>query len=476
MIDSQNTLLVYVPDKDRTKANDFLISCISNRTLAGLCHHFNINNLNLLKGNGFKSTSLFNTKVGKGSPFGLVVPVDNSTKIGILTSQTALGVNTDESNLDDHYFIAGRDPKTLKPYNFRTSITFSHILQTIPVSELRDMFKNMSFFDGFHNSKFIFFFGRNNTNNDGIAASYCNAAKTFVSLKFWRLKCTDEDGVDYKKLNAIQLKDDIVYAIFAGERGSVFCSTAISNLIFKKVDSGCVPLSDGVCKLDSWTSECPNELTKNRGDFFTEKVTKFEQRASLPGIVGVSFILEQTASFTTAFFGLEDGSIAKVEILDSKISKPYSVRKISNSGKILGKLFISQNHLIIPAEKGIFKAKLSNCGDYKTCVECNAAKDPHCGWCLTTSSCVEQSLCPNTAWTPFKQNQCPEAKIRPSKVSWDSLKDVELELNLKLPNSKSDVYECVYDDNKRVEAHLKDDSKTIVCNNFPPVEQFSSTS
>ncbi|CAD5116777.1 DgyrCDS5626 [Dimorphilus gyrociliatus] len=475
LVDTYNTLLVYVHDKYQSK-EDFLISCISNTTLAGLCQHFSINDLKPF--NSFRSTSIFNTKVGYGKPFGLVIGVDNFTKTGVLTSSTVEGMNEkDISNLAS-VFIAGREPEKLIPYDLSGgSVIYEKILKTASLYSLEKRFHNMTFFDGFAYSNFIFFFGLNNSNEDGFAASFCGQDKVFNSLKLWRVACNGTNGVEYRKLNAIHLEGNIVYGIFTDRRDSVICSTDISNLIFKENDQKCVGLTDSICKKKDWTKYCPSatDFSLDNGVYLTEKFSYFGQRAFLDGKIAVSFVLEKKPSFTAAFVGLEDGAVAKVEILNSAMSTPYSIRQLPESGKVLRRMYLNENYLIIPSEKGIYKAKLSNCENYKTCEECHLAKDPHCGWCLPSTACTTQSSCPVSSWTPYKQNICPETVIRPAKVSWNDLKDVELELNLPLPNKPSDVYECLYDNFQSVEAILRSDSKTIVCKDFPEVKEFPST-
>lgn len=47
-----------------------------------------------------------------------------------------------------------------------------------------------------------------------------------------------------------------------------------------------------------------------------------------------------------------------------------------------------QKQLYVGSEVGVVQLSISECGRYRTCLDCVLARDPHCGWDLNTERCA----------------------------------------------------------------------------------------
>lgn len=94
-------------------------------------------------------------------------------------------------------------------------------------------------------------------------------------------------------------------------------------------------------------------------------------------------------SHQVMFIGTKSGSVLKAVNYDGEMvimeeiqlfepSEPIKILRLSNSKK----------QLYVGSEVGVVQLSISECGRYRTCLDCVLARDPHCGWDLNTERCA----------------------------------------------------------------------------------------
>ncbi|KAF8370327.1 plx-1 [Pristionchus pacificus] len=121
---------------------------------------------------------------------------------------------------------------------------------------------------------------------------------------------------------------------------------------------------------------------------------------------------------TVVFMGTKDGRLVKTVLEDEENSFVYATESIS-SEPILQDLQFSDrgNFIFALTPNNVIRWPSSNCDHMaQTCSLCMAKRDPHCGWCIRTSSCSLKETCDrslpmtNSGWLRYDTNVCPNIR------------------------------------------------------------------
>ncbi|GMT23527.1 hypothetical protein PFISCL1PPCAC_14824 [Pristionchus fissidentatus] len=121
---------------------------------------------------------------------------------------------------------------------------------------------------------------------------------------------------------------------------------------------------------------------------------------------------------TVVFMGTKDGRLVKAVLEDEENSFVYGQDSIS-SEPILQDLQFSDsgNFIFALTPNNVIRWPSSNCDhSAPTCALCMAKRDPHCGWCIRTSSCSLKETCDrslpmtNSGWLRYDTNVCPNIR------------------------------------------------------------------
>ncbi|XP_006871855.1 PREDICTED: plexin-C1 [Chrysochloris asiatica] len=100
---------------------------------------------------------------------------------------------------------------------------------------------------------------------------------------------------------------------------------------------------------------------------------------------------------TVLFLGTGDGQLLKVILGEDLTSNcPEVIYEIKEETPVFYKLVpnpTDNRYIYVTAGKEVRKIHVANCKKHKSCTECLAATDPHCGWCHSLQSCTFQGDC-----------------------------------------------------------------------------------
>ncbi|CAL1531518.1 unnamed protein product [Lymnaea stagnalis] len=142
-----------------------------------------------------------------------------------------------------------------------------------------------------------------------------------------------------------------------------------------------------------------------------------------------------TGDYTVGFIGASDGSVYKLSFEANSTANLYEVVSVApnNSFKLDISFDEDGNHLYLLTHTKVIKMKVHNCSQYKTCFQCQAAKDPYCGWCSIENRCSDKSNCSDNEqpkrWLPYDNQECPKIKkIIPSEIPIDKERLLTLDI------------------------------------------------
>ncbi|XP_069846189.1 plexin-C1 isoform X2 [Dipodomys merriami] len=100
---------------------------------------------------------------------------------------------------------------------------------------------------------------------------------------------------------------------------------------------------------------------------------------------------------TVFFLGTGDGQLLKVILGENLTSNcPEVIYEIKEETPVFYKLVpdpVKDTYIYLTAGKEVRRIHVANCSKHKSCSECIAAADPHCGWCLSLQRCTFRGDC-----------------------------------------------------------------------------------
>ncbi|XP_031206208.1 plexin-C1 [Mastomys coucha] len=124
---------------------------------------------------------------------------------------------------------------------------------------------------------------------------------------------------------------------------------------------------------------------------------------------------------TVLFLGTGDGQLLKVVLGENLTSNcPEVIYEIKEETPVFYKLVphpMKNIYIYLTAGKEVRRIRVANCSKRKSCSECLAAADPHCGWCLPLQRCTFQGDCTHAGsfenWLDISSGpkKCPKIQI-----------------------------------------------------------------
>ncbi|XP_008574797.1 PREDICTED: plexin-C1, partial [Galeopterus variegatus] len=129
---------------------------------------------------------------------------------------------------------------------------------------------------------------------------------------------------------------------------------------------------------------------------------------------------------TVLFLGTGDGQLLKVILSENLTSNcPEVIYEIKEETPVFYKLVpdpVKNIYIYVTAGKEVRRVRVANCDKRKSCSECLAAADPHCGWCHSLQRCTFQGDCVHSEklenWLDISSGakKCPKIQIIRSSV------------------------------------------------------------
>nr|XP_054772198.1 plexin-B2-like [Lytechinus pictus] len=313
----------------------------------------------------------------------------------------------------------------------------------------------------------------------------------------------------------INTTDDVLYAVFSSTSSSSLCVYKMIDVQQRFEDAilGCILGTDtGTENMFIEGSECrkcssqvKKKTVENPDSFLCRativddgSTTTFYKYASatnplsaspiiiIPDVTPTSIVTTIERHHTVAFMGDTEGTLHKLNIVNSSFGYVYE-DVFLGGGSVLQEMFLdeSKKQLTLATssdrnstQNRVVKIDLVNCGQYKTCEECNGEDggndgDPYCGWCTLKAMCTRYEECPSpdesTRWLSYNAIQCISiSDVQPDhRLPYQITQEITITVQ-QLPTLKdNEQYQCAFD-SYLVNAVTSSD--TVVCT-IPPVDE-----
>ncbi|KFO31161.1 Plexin-C1 [Fukomys damarensis] len=124
---------------------------------------------------------------------------------------------------------------------------------------------------------------------------------------------------------------------------------------------------------------------------------------------------------TVLFLGTGDGQLLKVILGENLTSNcPEVIYEIKEETPVFYKLIPDprkKSYIYLTAGKEVRRIRVANCSKHRSCLECLAAADPHCGWCHLLQRCTFKEDCVESKhfenWLDISSGakECPKIQI-----------------------------------------------------------------
>lgn len=121
----------------------------------------------------------------------------------------------------------------------------------------------------------------------------------------------------------------------------------------------------------------------------------------------------QTGNYTVVFVGTDKGHLKKIIVESGSSGLEYADIPIEEGASINNDMHLDKEamHVYVMSIHNVYKVKVQDCTQYKTCSECLDTKDPYCGWCSQENKCSLRSNCQNDqndtlAWVTYRAGKC----------------------------------------------------------------------
>ncbi|XP_016393519.1 plexin-C1-like [Sinocyclocheilus rhinocerous] len=147
------------------------------------------------------------------------------------------------------------------------------------------------------------------------------------------------------------------------------------------------------------------------------------------------------------FIGTSDGQLIKL-VLDEKFTPgcPIVLFKSDDERAVLPRMHfdpVDFKHIYIALRKQLRRESVVQCAKYSTLIDCRAALDPLCGWCVNTHRCSTQDECSNTSWVSIPKNSL-QTRLFSFQIAENSSRKITLHLSLSLESTGNPAFSCTF--------------------------------
>ncbi|XP_073693878.1 plexin-C1-like [Garra rufa] len=160
----------------------------------------------------------------------------------------------------------------------------------------------------------------------------------------------------------------------------------------------------------------------------------------------------RTESWIVLFIGTSDGQLIKL-MLDEKFtpSCPTVLYKSEDERAVFPRMQfdpVDFKHIYIALTKQVRRVPVVRCANYSTLIDCRAALDPLCGWCVNSNGCSTQEECLKSSWvsTPKDslQKQLVSFQVWEENSSRKVSTQITLYLSLSLESTGNPAFSCTF--------------------------------
>ncbi|XP_016133103.1 plexin-C1 [Sinocyclocheilus grahami] len=155
----------------------------------------------------------------------------------------------------------------------------------------------------------------------------------------------------------------------------------------------------------------------------------------------------RSGSWIVLFIGTSDGQLIKL-VLDEKFTPgcPIVLFKSDDERAVLPRMHfdpVDFKHIYIALRKQLRRESVVQCAKYSTLIDCRAALDPLCGWCVNTHRCSTQDECSNTSWVSIPKNSL-QTRLFSFQMAENSSRKITLHLSLSLESTGNPAFSCTF--------------------------------
>ncbi|XP_016135479.1 plexin-C1-like [Sinocyclocheilus grahami] len=153
-------------------------------------------------------------------------------------------------------------------------------------------------------------------------------------------------------------------------------------------------------------------------------------------------------SWIVLFIGTSDGQLIKL-MLDEKFTPgcPIVLYKSDDERAVLPRMHfdpVDFKHIYIALKKQLRRVSVVECAKYSTLIDCRAALDPLCGWCVKTQRCSTQDECSKSSWVSTPKNSLQEKLFSFQVWAEKSSSKITLHLSLSLESTGNPTFSCTF--------------------------------
>ncbi|XP_076022659.1 plexin-D1 [Genypterus blacodes] len=171
-----------------------------------------------------------------------------------------------------------------------------------------------------------------------------------------------------------------------------------------------------------------------------------------PGLSSVS--VDNVHNHTVVFLGTSNGRLRKLTFMANMTLASQWTLKLPASESVHHIMTFDPNDgnfLYVMTSHHLLRVKVAECGQHRSCGDCLAAGDAHCGWCTLENRCSIQRECAQVqlarSWISLGEGplQCPSMTLTPSEISVSAdIKDVGILIDGSVPDLAGSRVECDY--------------------------------
>ncbi|KAL1275846.1 hypothetical protein QQF64_035469 [Cirrhinus molitorella] len=153
-------------------------------------------------------------------------------------------------------------------------------------------------------------------------------------------------------------------------------------------------------------------------------------------------------SWIVLFIGTSDGQLIRL-MLDEKFTPdcPIVLYKSDDERAVFPRMHfdpVDFKHIYIALKKQLRRVSVVQCAKYSTLIDCTAALDPLCGWCVNSKRCSTQEDCLKSSWVSTTKDSLQKPLVSFKISSEKASSNITLYLSLSMESTGNPTFSCTF--------------------------------